>query len=327
MDFVKIENSSTPSFRIEYRGQYRPIRCWRQRMGRLHKKRSSPLRGRFQPNSSIDIPRNLPLSFGSRPVRRRKEAPPLQSNRQCQSRYCVSLLSSNSSGTRMRLLFQWLYIKSSPISCLAELGLTEYASKPYWVKGVYVIAFGYLVLLSGLMFIFYQQGRVQHHSTYGESKKETIQKSSIPQTEMENLKMKGPPGSESLKELPSFQGAVKNSEPSVQQEKFGRLEEIKTSRGAGAQSVKPESRTAVGSRPPVGPTGQTFTDPSHEKKSSGEETSNLEGRGKSTSDDRMEKQSQSPGVDDRTVSPGKFKQRRRNWAWQGDWLASAKTWR
>ena len=106
------------------------------------------------------------------------------------------------------------------------------------------------------------------------------------QNEMESL----------TKELLLSPGAVEGSEPSAQQDRSGRLEEIGTSKDASAQTVKPQSRETVGSRASVGPAGQTFTDPPREKRSPNEKAKDREDKGEFTSEDRNGGLSQSPGL-------------------------------
>jgi type II secretory pathway predicted ATPase ExeA len=174
--------------------------------------------------------------------------------------------------------------------------LRGHVRKRAWVRGAYAAAFGFLVLLSGLIFFLYQHAQTQQHSREAESKKEDINKSGMAQKEMESLNAIGSPAVASFapkEPLPS-PGTDEGSDPSALRERSAPLEEIKPTKGASVRSADPESRKPVASKAPVRPPGQVVTNPAQELKVHDQKEKGFEDRGKSPSEDRSGGLGQSP---------------------------------
>ncbi|HSB04047.1 MAG TPA: AAA family ATPase [Thermodesulfobacteriota bacterium] len=172
----------------------------------------------------------------------------------------------------------------------------ESVRKRAWVRGAYAAAFGFLVLLSGLIFFLYQHAQTQQHSRETESKQEGINQAGTAQKEMESLKAIGPPAVASFAPKEPLSSSVTDGgpDPSALQERPAPFEEIAPTKAASVRSAEPENRKPVASRSPVGPPRQVVTHPVQELKVPDQKEKGFEDRGKSPSEDKSGGLSQPP---------------------------------
>jgi general secretion pathway protein A len=173
----------------------------------------------------------------------------------------------------------------------------EKRRKPAWARAVFAAAFALLVALLGLTLLFYRQDSLPRNSTYERLKKQVNQESNRIQTEIDVQKKQSMPGIPPLatKELPLSRGAGMGSDSSAPQERFGGLEENRTSKRVSVLNEETKNMKAPGSKTTLEPARQAFTDSLRKERGPNGEEKRFDDRGESVSDDRRGTMSQSPG--------------------------------